>query len=71
MIIRSWKEFGAIKGIIMEKVVPKTQQKKGIVECLNKTLKECARHMEIHTSFPKMFWVISINAINLTAYLII
>ena len=52
------KEFCATNGIKLEKIVPKTPQQNGVVECLNRTLNERARSMRIHTVLPKMWYLV-------------
>ncbi|KAL6333534.1 hypothetical protein AAG906_028719 [Vitis piasezkii] len=55
------------KGMRMEKTIPGTPQQNGVVECMNRTLNECARSMRLHVGLPKTFWA---DVVSTTAYLI-
>ena len=52
------KEFCATNGIKLEKIVPKTPQQNGVVECLNRILNERARSMRIHTVLSRMWYLV-------------
>ena len=52
------KEFCSTNGIKLEKIVPKTPQQNGVVECLNRTLNEHVRSMRIHTVLPRMRYLV-------------
>ena len=49
------------------KAVPGNPHQNGVIECMNMTILEHARSMQIHAGLPKQFWA---DAINTAVYLI-
>ena len=50
-----FSKYCAAHGIRMEKTIPRTLQKNGVAERMNKTLNERGRSMRLHVGLPKTF----------------
>lgn len=54
-------------GIRMERTVPRTPQRNGVAERMNRTLTERSRSLRVQSGLPKQFWA---EAVNTATYLI-
>ena len=59
--------YCSTNGICRQKIVLRTPQENGVVECMNMTIMKCARSMKLHVGLPLSIWV---EAINIIVYLI-
>jgi len=50
-----FEELCASRGIRNVKTVPKNPHQNGVAECMNRTILERARSMQIHAGLPKHF----------------
>ena len=66
-IDEGFSEYCATQGIKMEKTIPRTPQRNGVAERMNRILNELARSMSLHARLPKTFWA---DAVSTAAYLI-
>jgi len=54
---KDFDDYYSYHGIRREKTVPRTPQKNGVSERMNRTIMERARSMSLHASFPLQLWV--------------
>ena len=66
-IDRGFKEYYATNGIRMEKTFPRTPQQNSVVECMTRTINECAKSMRLYFGLPKVSWS---DVVNSPIYLI-